>query len=229
MSGVPTSPPLAPEWVALDWGTSNLRAWAIGPDGSVLAEAQSGSGMAGLPSDAFEPVLLDLIGDWLPAASRTPVVACGMVGSRQGWVQADYATVPCPPLPDMPFAVAPSADPRIRVHVLHGLRQDRPADVMRGEETQIAGLLAREPAFAGLACLPGTHSKWAQLADGRVERFKTYLTGELFALLSEHSVVRHAVQSTGTDDAAFVEAVDAALARPAWPSRQLIVTGSPAA
>ena len=98
--------------------------------------------------------------------------------------------------------------------VLPGLSQARPADVMRGEETQIAGLLAADPGFDGVACLPGTHTKWARVSAGEVVSFRTCMTGELFALLSERSVLRHAVGGEGFEEAAFAEALSDAIARP---------------
>lgn len=203
---------LAPEWIAVDWGTSNLRAWAMGPEGP-LAEAQSEDGMGKLSREAFEPALLRLIAPWL-GAGAVPVIACGMVGSRQGWAEAPYRAVPCPPvLPGALVAVA-TQDARLRVMILPGLKQARPADVMRGEETQIAGALALFPGFDGIFCLPGTHSKWAHVSAGEVVSFQTFMTGEMFALLSGQSVLRHGLGAEGWDDAAFDAGVAEAIARP---------------
>jgi 2-dehydro-3-deoxygalactonokinase len=204
--------PEAVSWIAVDWGTSNLRAWAMDAAGRPLAEAAAPAGMGGLAPEAFEPALLAVIGPWLAPGRVTTVVACGMVGSRQGWIEAPYAAVPCPP----PRAAARprTTAPRLAVHVLPGLRQDRPADVMRGEETQIAGLLAARPGFDGVACLPGTHSKWAHLSAGEVVSFATFMTGELFALLSEVSVLRHSLAGEGWSEPDFLEALDDSLARP---------------
>jgi 2-dehydro-3-deoxygalactonokinase len=200
-------------WIAVDWGTSNLRAWAMGPDDVPLAEAGSDEGMGRLEAAAYEPALLALIGPWL-GSEPIDVVACGMVGSRQGWVEAPYAAVPGPPRPTTAPTRAPVRDPRLRVHVLPGLKQADPPDVMRGEETQIAGFLAGEPEFDGVACLPGTHSKWAHLSAGEVVSFRSFLTGELFALLSRQSVLRHSVASEGWSDSDFAEAVGETLSRP---------------
>jgi 2-dehydro-3-deoxygalactonokinase len=208
-----TGAAVRPDWIAVDWGTSNLRVWAMGPDGTPLAQAESDRGMGTLDRDGFEPALVDLIAPWLGSAP-IDVIACGMVGSRQGWVEAPYAAVPCPPRRDAPFARPETRDPRLRVHVLHGLKQDRPPDVMRGEETQIAGLLAREPGFDGVACLPGTHSKWAHLSAGEVVAFASFMTGELFALLSRQSVLRHSIADEGWSDEDFAEAVEDTLSRP---------------
>jgi 2-dehydro-3-deoxygalactonokinase len=208
-----TDAPITPAWIAVDWGTSNLRAWAMGTRGEILAEAASDEGMGKLAREGFEPALLRLIAPWLGKA-RTRVVACGMVGSRQGWCEAPYRAVPCTPLDRAAQVVAPTTDPRIEVQIAPGLKQVSPADVMRGEETQIAGALARMPGYDGILCLPGTHSKWAQISAGEVVSFQTFMTGELFALLSEASVLRHGMQGAGWDDAAFDSAVSEALSRP---------------
>lgn len=205
---------LATSWIAVDWGTSNLRAWAMANDGKVLAEAVSGEGMAKLSRDGFEPALLRLISPWLGTESRTLVVASGMVGSRQGWCEAPYRTVPCTPLDPASQVTAPANDPRILVRIAPGLKQTSPADVMRGEETQIAGALRLLPSFAGVLCLPGTHSKWVQISAGEVVSFQTFMTGEMFALLSEASVLRHGMQGSGWDDAAFDLGVSDGISRP---------------
>lgn len=201
-----------PDWIAVDWGTSNLRAWAMGPE-SVLAEAASDDGMGTLTPADFEPALLRLINPWL-GAGVTPVVACGMVGSRQGWHEAPYRTVPCTPVDPTALVRVPVRDPRITVHIAPGLKQMRPADVMRGEETQIAGALMLNPGFDGVICLPGTHSKWAHISAGEVVSFQTYMTGELFALIAGQSVLRHGMLGGGWDDAAFDSALSDALSRP---------------
>lgn len=205
------------DWIAVDWGTTRLRAWALEDTGAVLDKAQSGQGMAGLTPEAFEPALLALIAPWLDAARVTPVVACGMIGARQGWVEAPYRAVPCPPPGADAAATAPTRDPRIAVTVLPGLSQARPADVMRGEETQLAGFLAAEPGFDGTICLPGTHTKWVQVSAGEVVSFRTVMTGELFAALSGHTVLRHALgagEDGGHNRPAFLDAVAETIARP---------------
>ncbi|WP_374392431.1 2-dehydro-3-deoxygalactonokinase [Tabrizicola sp.] len=203
---------LSPAWIAVDWGTSNLRAWAMGADGRVLAEAESDEGMGKLAPSDFEAALLRLITPWL--AGTPPVLACGMVGSRQGWREAPYRAVPCTPLDRAALIAAPTTDPRLRVTIAPGLMQADPADVMRGEETQIAGALRLMPGYDGILCLPGTHSKWAHISAGEVVSFQTFMTGELFALLSTASVLRHGMQGSGWDEAAFDTAVTDALSRP---------------
>lgn len=200
---------IAADWIAVDWGTSRLRAFAMGHEG-VRAQAASDAGMAGLAREAFEPALLALVEDWLSPDATIPVIACGMVGAREGWAPAPYAPVPCPPLDTGRLVAAPAADPRLRVRIVPGLAQTDPPDVMRGEETQIAGFLAAEPGFEGVLCMPGTHTKWVRIAGGAVLGFETHMTGELYALLAERSVLRHGLGTPGAfDEAAFDEAVAA--------------------
>jgi 2-dehydro-3-deoxygalactonokinase len=198
------------DWIAVDWGTSCLRVWAMG-DGKIVAHARSDQGMAGLSREEFEGALMQLIEPWLSGVG-TPVIACGMVGARQGWVEAPYNTVPCAALPGAPVRV-PDTDPRIAAYVVPGLRQLEQADVMRGEETQIAGFLSMNPGWDGVICLPGTHTKWAHVSAEEVVSFRTFMTGELFDLLGSQSVLRHSI-GDGWDKAAFMDAVQDMLSRP---------------
>ena len=202
-----------PDWIAVDWGTTNLRAFAM-RQGTMLAEAVSDDGMGKLTRDGFEPALIKLITPWLVPTRQIPVIACGMVGSRQGWFEAPYRTVPCLPLDPKALVLVPTIERRITVAIVPGLRQNKPADVMRGEETQISGALALTPGFDGVFCLPGTHSKWVHVSAGEVISFQTFMTGEMFALLSTQSVLRHGMIGDGWDDAAFDAALSDALSRP---------------
>jgi len=178
------------EWIAADWGTSHLRVWAMQGE-TVLDKANSDCGMARLSKDKFQGALLDLIESWL-RTTPVDVIACGMVGARQGWVEAPYSAVPSAPVPVVPIRV-PNTDPRIRAFVVPGLKQNNPPDVMRGEETQIAGFLASHQNWDGVICLPGTHSKWVQVSAGEVVSFRTFMTGEMFELLRGQSVLKHSM------------------------------------
>lgn len=180
----------------------------------VLARAASDHGMGSLDHGGYESALLDLIGPWLAPRRTTPVIACGMVGAREGWVEAGYASAPCPPFGDAPLKRAPARDRRIEVHVIPGVKQEQPRDVMRGEETLVTGVLSGQPDFDGVLCLPGTHTKWVRVSAGIVLHFATFMTGELFGLLAERSVLRHTVGAHGSDRAAFLQAVDIGLAGP---------------
>jgi 2-dehydro-3-deoxygalactonokinase len=203
------------DWIAVDWGTSNLRAWAMGEDRAVATVAAP-TGMGGLERHQFEPALLAAIEPWLMGDRTIDVVACGMVGARQGWQEVPYVPVPTQPIVASAMQQVATSDPRFKVSIVHGLSQTDPADVMRGEETQIAGLRALEPGFTGLACLPGTHSKWARIEDGRVVNFRTFMTGELFALLAKQSVLRHSMnENEDLHETVFDEAVRAVAESPA--------------
>ncbi len=204
-----------PRWVAVDWGTSHLRLWLMDATGGIIAARGSDRGMARLSPDGFEPALIELLGDARPDSGELPVICCGMAGARQGWCEAPYVPAPCaPPGLDGATRVA-TRDARLRVHLLPGIKQESPADVMRGEETQIAGFLSSEPAFDGVLCLPGTHCKWVHVSAGEVVSFRTFMTGELFALLGGQSVLRHSVAAAGWQDRAFLAAVGDAMSRPA--------------
>lgn len=198
------------DWIAVDWGTTRLRAFHMRGE-SVVAQAASDNGMGSLAPAEFEGALLALVEGWL-TDEPTEVIACGMVGARQGWVEAPYRAVPCRPVENGALMQVPTLDPRLRVRIVPGLKQERPADVMRGEETQIAGFLARRPGFDGVLCLPGTHSKWAHVSAGEVVSFQTCMTGEIFALLETRSVLRHGL--SGWDEEAFADAVSETLSRP---------------
>lgn len=217
---ITNAPPAAAEWLAADWGLSRLRLWAMRGDKS-FAAVENDNGAATLTKPAhYENALIKTAAPWLHHP-QTPVLICGMAGSRQGWRESPYRFVPCAPLADGSLlAQAPGRDKRIRALLLPGLAQRQPANVMRGEETQIAGLLASMPKFDGAVCLPGSHAKWARVRDGMVRKFDTMMTGELFALLSQHSALRSAVNNAvnnhrgGFDKNAFAEAAEVAMRRP---------------
>jgi len=198
------------DWVAVDWGTSALRAWAMRGH-ECVAEERSDKGMNSLEKSGYEAALLELVHPWL-GSGPTPVLVCGMAGARQGWAEAPYRAVPCKPLAGKGVRVA-TADSRLSVTILPGLKQEDPADVMRGEETQIAGYLSERPNFDGVVCLPGTHSKWAEISAGEVVSFRTFMTGELFDLVARRSVLRHST-GAGWDAGAFADALADTLSRP---------------
>ena len=186
-----------PAWIAADWGTSNLRLWGFAPDGSDLFALSSDQGMSKLSPSDYAGVLDALLGEHLPAdAPPVPMLICGMAGARQGWAEAPYLPLPARLDALGRGAVRPDiTDTRLLPAILPGLCVTTPGqeDVMRGEETQLLGLLALQPDFEGIACLPGTHSKWVEIENGTVTRFDTAMTGELYGVLSAHSVLRHTV------------------------------------
>ena len=191
------------EWVAVDWGTSNVRAWGLAADGTETFAAQSDKGMGKITPADYPAVLDELIAD--RAAPGADVLICGMAGARQGWREAPYLDVPAALDSLAAGAVVPPGS-RYAPRILPGLCQRQPGheDVMRGEETQLLGLTGLQPGFEGTAILPGTHSKWVEIDGGRISRFSTAMTGELYEVLSQHSVLRHSF--TGDLDGAAIEA-----------------------
>ena len=216
-------------WIAVDWGSTHLRAYALGENNQLLHERTSDKGMGGLAPEAFESALLVLITDWLPTTQPADgnghkpvdIVACGMVGARQGWQEAPYQQAPCYPTSVDNMIDVKTQDQRIAVKILPGVSQANPADIMRGEETQIAGLLAAltlenssDNQAITTVCLPGTHSKWVALSEGKIDHFASFMTGEIFSLLSEKSMLRHTVGSEDWDNAAFIAGVKSSVHNP---------------
>ena len=200
-----------PRLIALDWGTSNLRSSLLGENGRVLETRAAPGGVMAVPERRFEAALTALAGDWI-AAYRCPLVASGMIGSRQGWVEAPYV--------ECPAGLAQVAAQIVRIelaagatlHIVPGLScigADGQDDVMRGEETQLWGA-ALAP---GDCCvLPGTHAKWAWLGDGgAVRAFQTFMTGELYALLTQHGILGRLMQFGHARPAAFAQGVQLGL------------------
>ncbi|MDJ1159167.1 2-dehydro-3-deoxygalactonokinase [Chelatococcus sp. SYSU_G07232] len=188
--------------IGLDWGTTSLRAYLIGTDGAVLDRRASARGILAVEGRAFPAVFAETVGDWVKAHPRLPVLASGMIGSRQGWREAPYC--PCPAgLADVAAAGVDVAVPdHGSLRILPGLDWRDAAgvpDVMRGEEVQIFGALG-EAEGERLVVLPGTHSKWVRVANGRVTAFRTFMTGELFAVLRDHSILGRLAEG-GVDDA----------------------------
>jgi 2-dehydro-3-deoxygalactonokinase len=187
--------------IALDWGTSSLRAMWMDADGKVIQTRRKPWGIRQLPDSGFAGAL-DAVTEGWPALTR---IASGMIGSRSGWREVAYLDLPAGG--DRLAGALDSAD---GLTIVPGLRNPRGPDVMRGEETQIVGLMARHPEAAdATVLLPGTHSKWASLREGRVVDFCTLMTGELFALLRQHSILAAGVDAGAAVDAgkAFLDGV----------------------
>ena len=212
--------------IGLDWGTSSLRAYRYGADGRVLERRHSAHGISRLPAAGeagFQAALSALVADWVRSGQPLPLLACGMVGSAQGWREAPY--VPTPTRLDqlaarcavVPLDALGAAFAGRLLHVLPGLIEHAELpNVMRGEETQIFGALAgRDPPRDGplVIGMPGTHSKWARIEDGSVAHFDTFMTGEVYAALRTHTILGR----TMDPDAAF---------QPAAFDRGLRVAGS---
>ena len=203
--------------MAVDWGTSNVRAWGIAADGTQTFAAASEKGMGKISRPDYPAALAELLGDRFAGGD---IIICGMAGARQGWIEAPYLDTPANLNQLSGGAVRPQgAESGLVPRILPGIcqRQDGREDVMRGEETQLLGLLALRPHFEGTAILPGTHSKWVEIRDGNVVRFSSAMTGELYEVLSEHSVLRHSFngERMGTQtEAGVTDGLVAGLAHP---------------
>ena len=201
-------------WLAADWGTSHLRVWVIDIDGKVIERLKANCGMVYISSDQFEEEFLALVNPFLSDNALTKVICCGMAGSQQGWCEALYLQVPCKP-PSVEHAKqVKTTDPRIQVHILPGIKQISPADVMRGEETQIKGFLSLNKDFDGIICLPGTHTKWVRVSAGEMVSFQTFMTGEIFSLISKHSVLKHNMDYNSWDSDIFLSSVADGMTKP---------------
>ena len=186
-------------FVAVDWGTSSLRGALIDDAGRVLDERQAPRGILGVPAGGFRAVFDALFGDWMATPGRRCLIS-GMAGSKQGWIEAPYCACPADAsvLARHVMAVEPG-----RIAMVPGLTATHEGvpDVMRGEEIQIFGALQLTGLGEGLFVLPGTHNKWVQVQGGRVLGFRTVMTGEFYALLSQHSILSRTLDAAAELDA----------------------------
>ena len=204
---------MQPAFAAVDWGTTSFRLWLLDRDGRVCGESAGPDGMS-RATGLFPEILAAHLGA-AGAPAGLPVLICGMAGARQGWVEAPY--LPLPARLDRLHEAAIRVPVPGDIRILPGLSQNDPAapNVMRGEETQLLGLPPSDD--TRLVCMPGTHCKWTRMEGGTVTRFTTAMTGELFAALSQHTVLRHSVRQSQTppDAPAFLAALDLVLDTPA--------------
>jgi 2-dehydro-3-deoxygalactonokinase len=204
--------------LAIDWGSSALRGALLDAEGRVLEERSAARGLLTIEPGGFAAVFEAHFGDWM----REPGTRClmaGMVGSRQGWVEAPYCACPAG-LDELVAALAPVRDPAARaaardIAIVPGVSCEREGvpDVMRGEEIKVLGALELLGVDAAEILMPGTHSKWASVTAGRIRRFATAMSGEFYALLREHSILARTLPADeeGFDAAAFDRGVDRAL------------------
>ncbi len=190
-------------YAVADWGTTSFRLWLLDRSGSVLASRRSADGLMAIGGRFAETLEAHLSA--IGAGETVPVVICGMAGAKNGWQETPYLTAPCA-LADISRAAVKVKRRNRDIHILPGICQPDPADVMRGEETQIFGY-DRD----GIFCLPGTHSKWITVEEAHVTRFSTWMTGELFALLSSQSVLSGMATGVAVADDAFLAAFNAIL------------------
>ncbi len=192
--------------IIVDWGTTSLRATLTDTSGRIIAEMENDKGIQFIKDKAFEPELVAAIDPWLTEHGPLPVIALGMITSKNGWIEVPY--VPCPATPkDLAAGVvrrtlSNGSDLFFFAGITDKTRMPFP-DVMRGEETQIVGFGLAD---ASTVVLPGTHSKWSTVNAGRIQGFQTFVTGEIFALMSQHSFIAKA--SGGGSAAENSEAFD---------------------
>jgi len=201
-------------FLAADWGTTNLRAWVVGEDGRVSARQDFALGVSRLSPGEAAARFADTVRPAL-SAETLPAILCGMIGSNLGWEEAPYFDCPAD-LATLAAGLRRVNAPGPPVLIVPGLRCERPEggpDVMRGEETQILGWAASAPEHSQgerLICHPGTHAKWARLSQGRIDRFVTAMTGELFDILRKYSVLQVRDGDGDDDEAAFDQGLEAA-------------------
>ncbi|MDM0028560.1 2-dehydro-3-deoxygalactonokinase [Variovorax saccharolyticus] len=192
--------------VAVDWGTSSLRGALLDADGRVLEEQSHPRGILSVKPGGFTAVFETLFADWMrPHGTRCLI--SGMAGSKQGWVEAPYC--PCPAgLAEVRGKVLEIEPGRISIAPGLSDSHDGVPDVMRGEEVQIIGAMALTRLRDGLFVLPGTHNKWARVKNGMVTGFRTFMTGEFYAVLSQHSILARTLDTSAPlDEAAFLQGV----------------------
>ena len=216
-----------PKLIALDWGSTSARAYLLSQESEVIGQRQAPLGVLNVKERDFEGALIELCGPWLLVRTNTPIVAAGMIGSRQGWAEAPYVAYPAG-LIELAAKLTPVDIPKKRkLWIVPGVSTPpdvSPPDVMRGEETQIFGALGSSQGAggSGLFVLPGTHSKWIRVENGRIVWFKTFMTGELFAVLSKHSIFGKLMKKSAQPDPdAFERAVDLSHSDPFGLSAQL--------
>ena len=190
------------ELISLDWGTTSLRSYLIGAAGKILATRAGPYGILQINNGDFATALRQLAGDWLKKYAYSPILASGMIGARQGWREVPYADVPAGLADLQPVRFDGFERP---LYFIPGLVFHNPSgvpDIMRGEETQVVGI-----GTDGIFLLPGSHSKWVLVQKNKIIWFSTFITGELFAVLKDHSILGRMMAGTKSDDEAFSRGV----------------------
>jgi 2-dehydro-3-deoxygalactonokinase len=243
--------PTGAQLIALDWGTTSCRAYLLGDGGVVLAEMREPSGImevtarasvAGTPLEVvYEQTFMGLCGEWLARQPRLPVIACGMVGSNKGWAETEYRPVPTDLAAPAELTPVLTRD-GVTVHIIPGVNLNSSSlpDAMRGEETQILGILTKDTRGGLLdnhpdciVLLPGTHSKWVRMTGTTIIDFTTYMTGEFYALLTKGSILsRLLIRADQSDWEAFDRGLEVAaspsgrggILTTAFSARTLVIT-----
>ena len=211
-------------WVALDWGTTNFRAYLMDND-DIVDQISTQEGMKFVNQKDFEKTLIRNISAWYQKFNFKVVIASGMVGAKQGWVEVPYIECPCD-LSNLNFKTLNILGD-VKVHILSGISQSEPADVMRGEETQISGFLLNNIDFNGSICLPGTHSKWVNVDSYNIKNFSTFLTGELYEIVKNYSILKHSLNTNELDPEIIRSAANLIIENPSLISNKLFEITNP--
>jgi 2-dehydro-3-deoxygalactonokinase len=192
-----------PSLIAADWGTTSLRAYLLDGEGAILDRLETPQGIQSVPSGAYEKALADCIAPWRRESASPPIFLSGMIGSRQGWVEAPYVSCPAG-LGEIATAIVEIKTETLgTIGLAPGVLSTDAAgapDVMRGEEAQILGALLALKRQHGVFVLPGTHSKWARVEAGRIVAFATYMTGDIFGALRSHTILARLIEEQRGDD-----------------------------
>jgi 2-dehydro-3-deoxygalactonokinase len=194
-------------FIAVDWGTTNRRAYRLDSSGECVGEFEDGDGILSVPPGGFPAAVAEIrarLGD-------LPLLLGGMVGSNRGWIEAPYVACPAG-IDGLAAALVWAGEREAIVPGVSYIGEGR-ADVMRGEEVQLLGAVAaQEVPPTARVCHPGTHNKWVAVEDGRIASFRTIMTGELFNLLRQHSILADLLKGDSEPDQAFRDGVSHALA-----------------
>lgn len=201
--------------IGVDWGTTHLRAALMAADGAIIEPRRMPDGLRAVADRNFERRLSALVADWRALHGPLPILCSGMVGARTGWIEAPYCATPAHVQTIAEALVALDTPSLGRVHFAPGVRQGEHAgahaDVMRGEETQIVGALDMAGERNGMFVLPGTHSKWVEVEDGAIRRFATFMTGDVYAALKDHTILSFTMNDSWSE-AGFHRGLDMARA-----------------
>ena len=204
--------------IGLDWGTSSFRGWLLDEEGRIMETVRADLGILKISDEGFSDVYHNQLNPWIEDHGKLPVIASGMIGSRQGWLEAPY--VACPSGPEelaeqLAYVPAEGKDQPPLMAIVPGMNHwnDGVPDVMRGEETQVFGAMDEE-GQREIYILPGTHSKWVVTQEGRIEDFVTFMSGELFSVLKEHSILGRLMKGDEDHQESFDRGCSQALESP---------------
>ena len=186
---------------------------------NVIDQVSTQEGMKFIDQNEFEKILIKNIDSWNNNFDIKVIIASGMVGAKQGWIEVPYINSPCD-IRNVNFKTFKILDDA-NIHILSGVSQFNPSDVMRGEETQIAGFLLNNVDFNGSICLPGTHSKWVNMNSYNIQEFTTFLTGELYEIVKKYSILNHSLNTTELDDEIVKSSAKLIIENPSFISNKL--------